>query len=123
MYLHPATIENPRISFSPKFDYYAFGVLLIEIALWEPMKTILSSFQGFGDDSCSDSAAIQVQSILLNDFPEQERDFLRDVAFHAGDLYTRVVELCIRQNFPRPENDKTLIDAFEGAVNQLQTFV
>ena len=124
MYLHPAMNENPRLSFSPKFDYYALGIILFEIALWKPMRTILSNFTGLGDENCSVSAAIQVQSILLNEFSEQDRDLLREVAFQMGDRYVELVELCIRQNFPRSGSDKMLIDAFEEkVVHQLQSCV
>ena len=39
IYQHPAKLSNPKRAYSPTFDFYALGLLLLEIGLWQRLAS------------------------------------------------------------------------------------
>ena len=114
LYRHPSAQGAVRPSFRKEFDLFALGCVLLEVASWTPLKDIL--FHAGNDER--ESAPSMMQQVFgpgekerlkwetvsrgkecLLEKPKI-RKILDQVAFHAGDVYRSVVELCF---FPKVE--------------------
>jgi hypothetical protein len=86
LYRHPDVLgaHNPRSHKS--HDIYSLGVILIEIALWQPVQDAVTE------------TGIQVSSRMrIGKFRQALLDpqLLTNVEMHAGQRYRRVVERCL----------------------------
>lgn len=124
MFLHPDVLQNPDVRFSPKYDYYALGVLFIEIVLWQRIEDVLCKHQSLQKKICLPQDALKIRGILLNEPADQDENYLREVAFQAGDRCSEVVEICLTGAFGRSLSEKALVAAFDNrVVHQLQSCV
>lgn len=109
LYRHPSALQDPTAEFCRRYDYYSLGVVLVEIALWDSIRNVLSKpsiFRGiFQGTECRLQDALRIRDILLDNIPETEENFGRMIAFCMGDQYADIVELCLRGNFGRTQND------------------
>ena len=123
MYLHPDCLQYPNVSFSRKYDYYAYGVMLVEIALWQTIQEILLKHQGLKAKECRRQDAVKIRGILLGEV-EDDENYMRQVAFRAGDRYAEVVELCLRGDFGRSPTEDQILNVFTDRVlNKLKSCV
>ncbi|KAF2865993.1 prion-inhibition and propagation-domain-containing protein [Massariosphaeria phaeospora] len=77
--------------FKKSYDLYSLGVVLLEIAYWQPIDAILS----MGDlSSTRPSTTIRVRGRLLDDSDSGE-GVLPHVRSHLGDTVERVVRACL----------------------------
>ncbi|KAI0966951.1 kinase-like domain-containing protein [Xylaria arbuscula] len=83
-YCHPAYLQD-RTRYRPEFDYYSLGLILLEIAYWKPLESIISEFRG------------------PNQSPEELRKWLMNapssgLKSRVGELYEKAVQTCL--SFP-----------------------
>ncbi|KAI9822997.1 MAG: hypothetical protein M1832_002651 [Thelocarpon impressellum] len=84
----PLDSEAPR-PFKKSYDVYALGVVLLELALWQPVHAVLD----IADIQAARPAVTRgVQERLL----AQDSPFLARVRAAAGDAYAEVVRTCLR---------------------------
>lgn len=99
---HPDYQGNPAQGYRIHYDVYAFGLVLVEIALWRP----LSSFLDARPNSSASSAAppMVALSSKMHHFRRPEADELRrrvngvvssEMAFRVGSTYHNVVKWCL----------------------------
>jgi serine/threonine protein kinase len=86
IYRHPEVLgaHNPRSRKS--HDIYSLGVILIEIALWQPVQDAVTET---GKQFSSQMRISKFRQALL------DPQFLINVEMHAGEKYRRVVERCL----------------------------
>ncbi|RYP57829.1 hypothetical protein DL770_010578 [Monosporascus sp. CRB-9-2] len=102
IYRHPhAQFGEVSNSYRRSYDLYSFGVILMEIALWKPIETIIE---------VEDLAAIKqhelrdVHKRLLGRSTgtgrtgREESDCLGKAANECGDVYRDIIELCLEAN-------------------------
>jgi len=65
-------------------DIYAFGTILVELAEWQSLKTIVSKHLVLRKDTPTEEVA-QVKRYLLH----------QDMAFRMGDIYSAVAIRCL----------------------------
>lgn len=107
LYRHPQAQGIVRPSFKKIFDLYALGCVLLEIALWTSLQVVLLHIEhvhnpngksAVNASSANEQAHLDQVSIirgkerLLDE--EASRSIFDRVAFHAGDNYRKVVEMC-----------------------------
>ena len=102
VYRHPDIQENgPRLYYRKTFDIYSLGIILIEIAHWMPIVSVVGiedTMEEFPD------ATANVQSRWLSSDPALERALRGEV----GDRYADVVKTCIagRDSFGIARSDR-----------------
>lgn len=86
IYRHPEVLgaHNPRSQKS--HDIYSLGVILIEIALWQPVQDAVTEA---GTQASSRMRISKFRQALL------DPHLLINVEMHAGEKYRRVVERCL----------------------------
>lgn len=96
-------------------DYYALGLILVEIAVWRSLKSILGKHQNLQKEQCKESDIREVGRIILD---ENSRDnHLGDIAFRMGDIYCDAVERCLKGDFiGQRENPDAQTSAFSHHV-------
>lgn len=111
LYQHPLSQGSGQVSdvsFRKSFDLYALGCVLVELALWQNLEKVLyalGSTKAKNDSTPSEAAANTVDQetherrlvVLRGKDCLLDRDkntwLMREVAFHAGEKYRRVVDL------------------------------
>lgn len=78
--------------FKKIFDIYSLGVILMEIALWQPMHEILG-IQNI-ESSLKPGLTRKVRSKLLH-----EKQYLMMVHAAVGDIFADVVRTCLEGDF------------------------
>lgn len=116
MFLHPDAIRNPNKNFTFIYDYYALGILLVEIAYWQPIEQVLHEHEIFQKKECREQDALEIRGILLNESAEQDEDYIRELAFRAGETYAELTALCLEGSFGRSSNPDILVAAFKDRV-------
>lgn len=86
IYRHPATLGVNRERYSKSHDIYSLGVVLIEVALWEPIHTFLE----FPVSQRPSDKAVRVGRRTLRDVNTFNR-----LEGLVGEVYKGVVERCI----------------------------
>ena len=107
LYRHPQTQGIARPSFKKVYDLYALGCVLLEIALWRSLENILLRAADVNEASAELGRSLSVQQEahlrwtaiirgkeLLID-KERNKSLLDKVAYHAGDKYRDVVQMCL----------------------------
>lgn len=96
-YSHPAYLRDEK-RFRYVYDYYSLGLVLLEIGLWRPLRTLTASMKNEKNQS-----------------PEALRKFLLDryvprLTSTRGSIYKGVVEKCLNSKFPDEETDEPASD-------------
>ena len=121
MYRHPDALRDPAISFTRIYDYYALGIVFVEIALWKPMKTALQKHQKFQGKECQERDAQKIRGILLNEDSEAQDNHPRNIAFGMGDIFLNVITVCLKGDFATSESQSDILNSFNTRViNQLE---
>ncbi|KAI8932993.1 hypothetical protein NX059_009646 [Plenodomus lindquistii] len=82
-YQHPMYLQNQR-RYCQEFDYYSFGIVLLEIGLWKPLHNMIEKFQGNHDEIR--------QQIIRKRLP-----LLKSC---MGRQYLEIVRTCLQSDFP-----------------------
>lgn len=120
LYSHPAYLQGEKHAFDKVFDIYAFGLVLIELAHWRPLKHIylevmrrdyLKQHEGkrkernFWDseegkmaqqqffESCDHSNLLALRKYLLAQLTPERNE----IAFRTGEKYTQAVRFCLSE--------------------------
>ncbi|KAI3320906.1 prion-inhibition and propagation-domain-containing protein [Xylariaceae sp. AK1471] len=118
IYRHPhAQFGEARTSYRRSYDIYSFGVVLVEISLWNPIETVIgvkdittmSHFQlsnvqaqllGQPIDDSSNKIHLGLKEKVAG---HTETGHLAQTAHECGDAYSEIVELCLEaKNVERP---------------------
>jgi hypothetical protein len=86
IYRHPDYIGNEATRYMTQYDIYAFGLVLIEIAFWQPLKDVCPYAKG---DTFGKEEAKRVQKWAIQIAETQ-------FAFRVGTVYAKVVSWCLR---------------------------
>ena len=107
LYVHPGYQQSTSPGYTRTYDVYSLGIVLLEIAYWDSIKSILSA--EFQDREIGPNAleARAVRSILLGETPSKGA-YLADVKGIAGERYHKAVQGCIRGFIEPTENEKDI---------------
>ncbi|KAL4724430.1 hypothetical protein ACLX1H_009044 [Fusarium chlamydosporum] len=83
---HPDYIGNEATRYMTQYDIYAFGLVLIEIAFWQPLKDVCPYAK---EDTFGKEEAKRVQKWAIQIAETQ-------FAFRVGTVYAKVVSWCLR---------------------------
>lgn len=117
LYRHPDALCDPSISFTRLHDYYSFGVVLVEIAMWRSIKTILRNHQKLQGEECGENDARKVRDILLD---ESQENIPREIAFRAGDTFREVIRVCLTGEFGAGGPDRWLGEFSRRVAEELE---
>lgn len=89
IYRHPHALGDPSISFEKRMDLYSLGVVMVEIAEWRALKTLVRKCV----DVTSDGVDVPL-SALAGVGPWLVREKVRSgaVSFRMGEVFGRAVE-------------------------------
>lgn len=113
VYRHPDTqLDGPMLPYRKTFDIYSLGLVLAEIALWEPVVSIMG-VQKTMDRSRKATSGVQERWLA------SEPRLLESLRAEAGEKYAGAVETCLqgRDAFAIPRED-TETSADTGRVIQ-----
>jgi Prion-inhibition and propagation/Protein tyrosine and serine/threonine kinase len=121
IYRHPDLLTNDPVSFHKSFDIYSFGLVLLEIAKWRPLKEIY--IRSSRDRYLSETKRSK-ESMTKEQIHDLDRELLEscrhedvkhmhqvlidtaikdshpgDIAFRAGLTVSSVVMACLRMDF------------------------
>jgi hypothetical protein len=86
LYRHPDALANPTSRSKKSWDIYSLGIVLFEIALWQPISSIVSVHEG---QKGARTKLRKTRDRLLEDA------FLRKLGARVGERYRDVVRRCI----------------------------
>ncbi|KAL8694793.1 MAG: hypothetical protein Q9218_000639 [Villophora microphyllina] len=90
VYRHPDTqIDGPMLPYRKTFDIYSLGLVLVEIALWEPIVSIMS-IQNSVDRSRKATSSVRERWIA------SEPRLLDALRAEMGEKYAGAVETCLK---------------------------
>lgn len=112
LYRHPRSLGQGRASFNKKFDLYSLGCVLLEVAFWLPLQTILlQRLRRRSDETHASSSMLSSLKILApKDDAEYytmvkvKQDFLEErgissiraeLDFRMGEVYSKIVMDCL----------------------------
>jgi serine/threonine protein kinase len=90
---HPEYLRDEK-RFRYIYDYYSLGLVLLEIGLWRPLKTLSA---GMSDED--DQSPEALRNFLL-------KRYVPRLASTMGNIYRNVVEKCLKSDFPDEEADE-----------------
>jgi Prion-inhibition and propagation len=90
VYRHPDTqLDGPMLSYRKTFDIYSLGLILVEIALWKPIVSVMGIEETVDQ---SPRATSNVQERWLTSEP----GLLISLRAEVGEKYAGVVETCLK---------------------------
>ena len=92
MYVHPDYQTAKYANYARSFDIYSLGIILLEIAYWEPIQIILKNELEDPEYGPRPKEARNVQSILLS----AEKSYLSKLRSIAGVRFFNAVHGCIK---------------------------
>ncbi|KAJ9664394.1 hypothetical protein H2198_000323 [Neophaeococcomyces mojaviensis] len=143
IYRHPEYMNIPQPRFRKNFDIYSFGLVLVEIAKWRPLKYVYKRIawdkhvkdtknkkqyskqeaQGIQDslfEKCDKDKLDYMRTQLLDDRSDGEG--AADIAFKAGSAMNDVVSFCLGHELDTLEDAETLQAAyFEKIIKRLDS--
>lgn len=122
-YLHPSLLQDPNRDYVPKYDFYALGVLFVELALFQRIEKMLDKYLDMQKKVMMKAQALKIRGILLGESAEPDEDFLREMAFHAGDPFAEITKVCLVGDFGRSHDREKQVRIFrERVVNELENY-
>ena len=131
LYRHPRSLGQGRASFNKRFDLYSLGCVLVELAFWLPLHTILLQRLRSGSDECDALSLTLPSSEKLTPkddaeyyaMIEKKQGFLEErgsgsiragVDFRMGNVYGELVMTCLNaQTQSSSPADEELDDGLE----------
>ncbi|CAF9909703.1 hypothetical protein IMSHALPRED_008447 [Imshaugia aleurites] len=112
LYRHPNSLGQGRASFHKRFDLYSLGCVLLEVAFWLPLPTILlQRLRGQSDEKDAPCSALYSMAILgpRNDteyylMVKEKQKLLEELGtgsiraeleFQMGNIYSKLVMDCL----------------------------
>ena len=95
LYVHPAYQGSTGPGYARTFDIYSLGIVLLEIAYWDTIQSILSEEFANPKTGPTTLEAQGVRDILLGLKPGKH-EYIADLKGMTGDRYHAAVEGCIR---------------------------
>ena len=106
IYRHPSAQGAPRERFTPAFDLFALGIILLEIGIWVPMQELHSRYKR--DKGLADDAATKLLHSHLQN-PQRGRGVVKDLPFMMSTKYFEAVRSCLLVQ-PETYNSQMFID-------------
>ena len=91
---------NPIVRFRQEFDYYSVGMVLMEIALWSPLNTIVNKIEGSPEE--------MLEKLLGKYVPR--------VRVYMGDIYAAAVKYCLTIDVEEQYSPEVVRDGFHKNV-------
>lgn len=131
LYRHPRSLGEGRASFNKKFDLYSLGCVLLEVAFWLPLQTILLQRLRSRSDLTHASLSMLSSSTILAPKDDAEyyamvkvkQDFLEERGigsiraepdFRMGMVYSKIVMDCLHaETQPSSSADNEFDDSLE----------
>lgn len=89
IYRHPQALGDPSVSFEKYMDIYSLGVVMVEIAEWRALKTLVRKFV----DITSDGVDIPLSALAgVGPWLVREKVGSGAVDFRMGEVFGRAVE-------------------------------
>jgi hypothetical protein len=88
-------------------DIYSLGVVMIEIAFWQPIQEVLG-IESLDKMKASETRKVRKQ--LLGDEDEGPSEYLHAVSGNVGEVYEEVIRVCLSASAAfglRPDDDQT----------------
>jgi serine/threonine protein kinase len=98
-YSHPEYLRN-EVRFRYIFDYYSLGLVLLELGLWRPLKSLASTMKNEEDQSPE-----ALRSFLL-------KRYVPRLSVAMGSIYQGVVTRCLTSQFGEADGGKEEPDNF-----------
>ncbi|KAI9725789.1 MAG: hypothetical protein M1834_009738 [Cirrosporium novae-zelandiae] len=125
IYRHPQARGQTRELFRKAFDLYGLGCIFLELALWDRLDNILMRYASLLLDQksfASQPTLPKINPTNLEELMKIDDDgslgLMQDVAFHMGDTFLQVVQLCF--NVGDMSDDEASLEVQERIVEQLR---
>jgi hypothetical protein len=119
LYLHPLQRSRTSNTFRKAFDLYGLATVLLEIALWEPLVSILA--RQTGEDwvtrianAENDEEDLELPSLIEH---SESSTFVREVTHSVGPAFLEAIQLCLK------EDDLVKEEGFDVSVHTQQQIV
>lgn len=117
LYRHPSALRGPTTTFKRIHDYYSLGLVMVEIACWKPLASLLARSRELqGGETCSEDGIRKIREILRR---YESPGSPVDVAFRMGNIYRQVVELCVDGSFGTDSGPGLLAAFRERVIREL----
>ena len=131
LYRHPRSLGQGRASFNKRFDLYSLGCVLLEVAFWLPLQTILlQRFRTQSDEEDVTSSRLSSAAILVPkddaeyySMVKEKQRFLEErgcgsisaeLEFRMGNAYSKLVMDCLQaETQPQSSADEEFDESLE----------
>ena len=137
LYRHPRSLGQGRASYNKRFDLYSLGCVLLELAFWLPLPTILlQRLRNQSDEKDAGSCALSSLAILAprddaeyysmvkekqKFFEEQGSGSIRaEVEFRMGHVYSKIVMDCLHAD---TKSSSSEYEEFDESLDFQETMV
>lgn len=122
LYRHPDSRGLQRKKYEKAFDIYAFGCVLVEMALWTKLKDIHARYGEPDWPAKFSKAGLDGTAIELPELSELlgSRKFVEDITHSAGDRYWDAVQLCLSVEESTSTDQEASLDVERNVLNKLR---
>lgn len=137
LYRHPRSLGQGRASFNKKFDIYSLGCVLLEVAFWLPLPTIL--LQQLRSQSTQNDASSSTLSSLAILAPGNDTEYYSmikekqrlleergsgsiraELEFRMGNAYSKLVMACLQAE---TGSGSSVEEEFDNSLDVQETIV
>lgn len=137
LYRHPRSLGQGRASYNKRFDLYSLGCVLLEVAFWLPLPTILlQRLRNQSDEKDAGSCALSSSAILAprddaeyystvkekqKVLEEQGSGSIRaEIEFRMGHVYSNIVMDCLHAD---TKSSSSVYEEFDESLDVQETIV
>ncbi|KAF2257628.1 hypothetical protein CC78DRAFT_538390 [Lojkania enalia] len=122
LYRHPQARGIPRQRYQKRFDMYAFGCLLVELALWKRLTDIQSTYRSIDinkviADAAASNAEIELPSLL--ELPSREQ-YVDELKHYAGEAFVEAIKLSLLMETKVEEGQDASLDTQQAVLEKLR---
>ena len=122
LYRHPDKRDHGSTGFKKRFDLFALGSLLCELALWEPLVDVLSRHSGKDWTNAIQEAEVGRKELKLPSLLDiiQTPKFDGEISHAAGPTFCEAIHLCVHGDTGAQEEFDVSLHAQRSIVHKLQ---
>ncbi|KAF2815722.1 uncharacterized protein BDZ99DRAFT_565660 [Mytilinidion resinicola] len=123
LYRHPQARGNHRMRFHKRFDVYALGCVLLELALWKRIVDVQSEFTSHDLGAAILKAEIDKKDVDLPDFLKfgSDPDQVLHVRHSAGKVFTDAIIACFSPEGGSGDASESYLGTQKAVVDKLRS--
>lgn len=123
LYCHPEKRTLTKTSYQKRFDMYALGCLLVELALWEHLVNVFSRQDERDWKATITEAEAKGKDLSLPSLIDvvQTPRFCGEILHHVGPSYLEAIKLCVTRDTSSMNDQEASVDVQRTVLEMLRS--